>query len=184
MQKLTVCLAYSVTVLVGCSSTHNVQRDAAAEWIPEASERLVGSEVTVSDRTGRVLEGKVLSLGVRQIRLSNGPRDTSVCLPIDSVLSINSGSNAGSVIWGIVIGFATGGLVGAIIGAIAAPEQNSSSGMFFPHGLGNLHAAGGMFIGVPVGGVLGGVIVGMNTKTHDYVIVESAETPQRVSTRP
>lgn len=183
MQKLTLFLAFSITALVGCSSTHNVQRDAAAEWIPEASERLVGSEVTVSDRTGRVLEGKVVSLDERQIRLSNGSRDTSVCLPIDSVLSINSGSNAGSVIWGTVIGFATGGLVGAMIGAIVAPEQRSSSGMF-PHGFGNLHAAVGLFIGAPVGGVLGGVIVGVNTKTHDYVIVESAETPQRVTTWP
>jgi hypothetical protein len=172
MQKLTVFLAFSITVLVGCSSTHNVRTDAAAEWVPEASEHLLGIDVTVTDRTGVEHEGKVVGLDERQIQLSREEVGDLVSIQLHSAWSIRSGSNAGSIVLGTLVGIVTGGLVGAIIGAIAAPEQRSSSGMFFPHGFGNLHAAVGMFIGAPVGGVLGGVVVGVNTKTHDYVIVE------------
>jgi hypothetical protein len=182
MQKLTVFLAFSITVLVGCSSTHNVQKDAAAEWTPEASERLTGSSVTVTDRTLREYEGEVVTLDDRQIRLSGHTAGTSVFLPLDSVMSISSGSNAWSIVLGTLVGIVTGGLLGALIGDIAAGDPRSSLGL--PRGGGTFQAAVGMFIGAPVGGILGGVIVGVATQTHDYVIVESAETPQRVTTVP
>lgn len=182
MHRFSLFLAFSITVLVGCSSTHNVQRDAAAEWVPEASKHLLGIGVTVTDRTGVEHEGEVIGLDERQIQLLNHSAGARISLPMDSVINFSSGSNAGSIVLGTLVGIVTGGLVGAMIGAIAAPEQRSSSGMF-PHGFGNLHAAVGMFIGAPLGGVLGGVIVGVNTKTHDYVIVDSAETLQPPTTK-
>lgn len=183
MQKFSVFLAFSITVLVGCSSTHIVQRDAAAEWVPEASKHLLGIGVMVTDRTGVEHEGEVVGLDERQIQLSDQSARARISLPMDSVMSFSSGSNAGSIVLGTLVGIVTGGLAGAMIGAIVAPVQRSSPGQMFPHGFGNLHAAVGMFIGAPVGGVLGGVIVGVNTKTHDYAIVESAETPQRPTTK-
>jgi hypothetical protein len=120
MQKLTVFLAFSITVLVGCSSTHNVQRDAAAEWVPEASERLMETGVTVTVRTGAEHEGEVVKLDENQIQLSNRILGTEVTLPMDSIVAIQSYSNAAWVLLASVAGGAMGGAYGS------SPKRNGS----------------------------------------------------------
>lgn len=177
-----VILAFAFAAFAGCGSTHVVQREATAAWLPEASRQLTGTGVTVADRKGKKHEGTVASLDEHQIQLMDGRRDTSVCFPLDSVLTINSGSNGGSVLLGTLVGMVTGGLVGVMIEAIIGPEPTRSSEMF-PNGLGNYRGVILVAAGTTIGGVLGGVGTGLATRTHDYVIMDADSARQKSERR-
>jgi len=182
MKTLIVILAVAAAGCVGCSSTHQVQRETAVEWLPEASTQLTGTSVTAADRTGQKCKGKVMSLDQNQIQLWNGGRDTSVCLSLDSVSSINSGSNIGVVILGVFVGMAAGGQIGRMIGEGNGSEQASPSGMF-PHGLVGPRMGVYAAVGAIIGGVLGGVMLGVATETHDYVIIDANPAHQKPGPR-
>ena len=160
MRKLTMLLAFSITALVGCSSTHNVQRDAATEWVPEASERLMETGVTVTVRTGEEHEGDVVKLDQNQIQLSNWNLGTEVTLPMDSVVAIESYSNAA---W-VVLASVAGGVIGGVYGS--SPKRNGPEfGDRISGGIG----------GALLGGICGAVIVGIATMTDDYMIVDPSD---------
>lgn len=185
---IRVCLspAISMIVLIGCSFTHNVERAAAPEWVPKASERLAGTDATVVFLTGKTYEGQVASLDERRIQLSNQTLGTNISIPIDSVMSINSGSNDWWVALGVIGGAIGGGVAGVAIGIEASKaNERKSSWIEVGHAYveGGVSGVMGGVLGVVAGSGLVGGIVWMATKTHDYVIMDFGRSPQQPASK-
>jgi hypothetical protein len=71
MGKISIALTISMTVLIGCGTTHNVRREAAPQWAPKAFDRLAETRVRVELQSGRVCEGELVRLDEEEIQLSN-----------------------------------------------------------------------------------------------------------------
>jgi hypothetical protein len=171
MKDSSPFLAIPLLFLFGCSSTHIVERAAAPTWGPGAVQQLAGKEVDIVLRDGRVCGGEILRLDMQQIIQRNWSLNTDTSIPMDSVMRIESGSNASWTILGVAGGAVFGGLVGAAIGGGSGPaiegDPTQISRVF--------NMASGGIVGVGVGGLLGGVVVGLATATHNYSIVHSVK---------
>jgi hypothetical protein len=178
MKTASPILAVALLFLFGCSSTHIVERAEAPAWGPGAVEQLAGKTVRVALRDGRFCEGEILRLDVQQITLRNWSPLVDTSIPMDSVLRIESASNAAVTMLGVVEGALVGALVGATIGGASGPAiEGDRTGLstFF-------NVASGGMVGAGVGALLGGAIVGAATSTHDYTIVHSPRPPQAAAT--
>jgi hypothetical protein len=176
MKTMSLALTLPLMLLIGCSTTHNVERAAASSWSREAVENLAGSDVTVMLRNGRVHEGTMVGLDAQQIILRNPTPGPEISIPMDSVRSVDNGSNTGWTILGFLGGAAAGGLTGAAIGG---GSSSSERGLFIFRNLEGMVT--GAAAGAGIGSILGAVIVGSATQRHAYYIVQTTRTSAQPS---
>jgi hypothetical protein len=174
MHRHVLTFALLAILTGGCATTHTVEAERAAQWVPEAQANLGGNEVTVFLRNGSAMEGTISRMTIDSLWLDREAPAVSWQAPLQEVTLIKQPRETAGVIGGVLGGALIGGLIGMGVGA-SNPETSegyvpvlseTTSGM-----------TGGM-VGILIGAPLGGIIVGLLTSVDDYQILH-APVPQK-----
>jgi len=182
LKNLQELLVACLVILCGCASglttkhhgTRVVERPADPEWAVEAAHDLEGNNVQVDLWNEQGYEGEILALNAEQITLRDNSSGTELVIPMDSVLRINSGSNARWVVLGAVVGGILGGLGGVEAGIALAPEEKGFENL----GQGILSLTLGGAIGAVAGVYFGKSILDAATFTPSYVLLDKPGQPE------